>query len=200
MNRCFAAEIEGWVLHCLGVPIACAQATAPLPVACLSAAESAELAALPAPRRGTWRLGRAAVKSLFGALGWKDEAAGLIFPHPLLSLTHAGGVAVAVHRLDNIAGGIGVDLEPGRDIVDGAARLFLSTRERSCLDAKGALRLWTVKEAVYKADLGQRGWLGSYRVIDPGGYRGRALHQRGTGFRYCSRPLGDGFVSVAVPG
>ena len=65
-----------------------------------------------------------------------------------------GGMAVAVQRLDSCSAtpaGIGVDVEPARQVAPAAARLFLSMREHARATPRDWLRLWTIKEAAFKA-------------------------------------------------
>lgn len=82
------------------------------------------------------------------------------WPCPFASLTHSGEVAVAVALPPEVrAIGIGVDLEHDRPVKPGMARLICDEHERAWLASVPAdcyahelLRLWTAKEALYKAD------------------------------------------------
>jgi phosphopantetheinyl transferase/acyl carrier protein len=79
-------------------------------------------------------------------------------PVPVLSLSHAGGVAVAVVGDGGSAAGVGVDLEHAGGLKDGAADLAFTSAEQALLSAVAngtqeswPLRLWCAKEAVAKA-------------------------------------------------
>lgn len=155
-------------------------------------------------------MGRAALKSLLGRRGEGADTAGLVFPHPSISLTHAAGHAVAV-GLKTGAGrvsGIGVDLELGLPPRPGSERFFLCGEEqlwaRSLAPARrpaALLRLWTVKEALFKSNPENASTLlGEYRTADP---RARAGAARFTGephplYRYATIALARGFLTVAL--
>jgi phosphopantetheinyl transferase len=77
---------------------------------------------------------------------------------PILSLSHAGGVAVALVGDADAAAGVGVDVERAGRMADDAERLAFTTGEQALLTSLGAggedvwpLRLWCAKEAVAKA-------------------------------------------------
>jgi len=148
-----------------------------------------ELAALPdGPRRHDWLLGRAALK----AHGIGDTAT-VTFPHRCLSLTHSAGVAVAA-RCDGDQAGVGVDLEGWRAIDPRAARFFLAPDEHGDL-----LRLWTVKEALFKATPANAGaLLVDYEVDDPLRMEGTAQDRHGRAFEYLSRRRPEGWLTIAV--
>jgi hypothetical protein len=207
------AAIEAALGDQLGVRLHVAGATRPVRPAALSVHEWRQLDALAGtPRALAWRRGRAALKRLLGRLGADGETSALHFPHPGLSLTHSGGVALAVHVAG--VGGTGVDLERCRLGIRraarwlGAAALFAAPVEQAWLaglrrDLLGSelVRLWTVKEALYKADLDNAGeGLADYALVDPSRRAGPAAHTtdpRRT-FRYGTL-AGDGAVlSVAV--
>lgn len=148
----------------------------------LTAGEASVLATLKAAsRREGWLRGRAALKKLLG----KDlDSSALRFPHPEVSLTHAGEVAVAVHCKG--ARGTGVDLEL-RPPSERAARRFLSPAEFAAAQGPDDwLLFWTVKEACFKADLRNRGrTVLDYAVRDPR-------------FRHASVRAFGGWLTVAV--
>jgi phosphopantetheinyl transferase len=77
---------------------------------------------------------------------------------PMLSLSHAGGVAVALVGDADAATGVGVDVERAGRMAEDAERLAFTTGEQALLTSMGAggedvwpLRLWCAKEAVAKA-------------------------------------------------
>jgi 4'-phosphopantetheinyl transferase EntD len=158
-------------------------------------------------RQDSWLRGRAALKQLLEALGEPAETAALAFPHPRVSLTHSGGYAVAVGSHDPALRGVGVDLELRPALRRETARWFLGPHERRwlarCRAAEAPselLRLWTVKEAVFKADPRNQGRvLASYRLPAPAGPSGMAAVAGAPGsFEYVSVAFGDGALSAAV--
>lgn len=172
----------------------------------LTPGERALLAGLNAPtRRDSWLRGRAALKRLQERIGGSDDTSTLKFPHPRLSLTHSDVWAVAVGSDSPKLLGIGVDLEVKGAPKPETARRFLNPAELVWLrrmdeaDRPGMLhRLWTVKEATFKADPENAGkTLRDYGLADPGYVAGRA--RRGERiFYYASFPVPEGFLSVAV--
>ena len=104
--------------------------------------------------------------------------------------------------------GIGIDIETTRAIQPEAARFFLNDRERDWLakeqkhsSQETLLRLWTVKEAIFKADpAASERLLGDYTLENPSQWRGNAYRRDSTSlrFQYSSVRFDEGFVSVAV--
>jgi hypothetical protein len=164
--------------------VSLAVATAPATVL-----TAGELAAAPdGPRRHDWLLGRAALK----AHGIGDTST-VAFPNRCLSLTHSAGVAVAA-RCDGDQAGVGVDLEGWRTIDPRTARFFLKPNEQGDL-----LRLWTVKEALFKATPANAGAvLVDYEVDDPLAMEGTARDRHGRAFEYLSRRRPEGWLTIAV--
>lgn len=172
-----------------------------MPEHALTAGERRQWHALPTgPRRCDWLLGRAALKAVMPA---GLDTSTLSFPHPSLSLTHAGGVAFAVATGsaigDALAGvaGTGVDHEPWR-VVDGrVGRYFLHPREQAT--SLGLLRAWTVKEALYKAVPANHGHtLLDIHLHDPDAPSGGASGPRGERLRYSVVDTAAGPLAVAV--
>jgi hypothetical protein len=98
--------------------------------------------------------------------------------------------------------GIGLDIETGRSIRPEAAKFFLDeTEQASIQDPKALLRLWTVKEAIFKADPdNNEKILGDYILENPSEWSGSA-YPRGrefVRFRYSSVQIDDGFLSIAI--
>lgn len=111
------------------------------------------------PRARSWLLGRTALAGLRSELEESADAGALTFPNRRFSLTHSRGVALAVAEPTGCLAGIGVDLEMSRRIRPGAARFFLTEAEQQWLrgerlehQERHLLRLWCVKEAVFKAN------------------------------------------------
>jgi hypothetical protein len=149
-----------------------------------------------AAARQDWLLGRAALK----ALAPGQDTSRLSFPHPALSLTHAGGLAVAV-RADHPQDGLGIDFEPWCNQPDPRiARFFLRPPERSvAMGPHALLRLWTIKEALHKAVPHNVGSvLLDIELADPAAPVGRAFGPHGERLRYAGLDLGPGPLAVAV--
>ncbi|MEU1627597.1 4'-phosphopantetheinyl transferase superfamily protein [Streptomyces sp. NPDC020096] len=182
----------------------------PLAVDTLTSRERDRLAALPQRVRRQWLISRHALRLLLGVLGLPRDTTGYAFPHRRLSLTHIEGAAVAagaVHTARELAG-VGVDLETDREARVDTTRFFLDERERSWLAslpetarATEQLRLWTVKEALFKADPDNRHTvLRDYTTLDAAAQRGRAQARRSRDavFAYASTRLCDAHLSVAA--
>jgi 4'-phosphopantetheinyl transferase EntD len=191
----------------LGCELRLAFATRPLTVEQLSEGERSHFARLAVPaRKAEWLAGRAALKRLLARLGAGTDTAGIDFPNARVSLSHSGGIAVAAGVDGGAPRGVGVDLELRQSMDWRAARFFLSAKECSCVERPGIrqvaelLRLWTVKEALYKADPENRGRvLKDYRLPEPARKSGHAVLSAGNGqFRYASFPVLGGFLSVTV--
>ena len=164
-----------------------AVATAPVAVEDLA---PGELARLPdGLRRHDWLLGRAALKAV---LGFTDTSV-VSFPNRSVSLTHSAGVAVAA-RCDGPQAGLGVDLEGWQQIDPRTARLYLHAHERGDL-----LRLWTVKEALFKATPGNdTAVFLDYEVDDPHALKGTARDRHGRTFEYLSTSRSEGWLTLAA--
>jgi 4'-phosphopantetheinyl transferase EntD len=134
----------------------------------------------------------------------RDQDASLVrFPSPGLSLSHCETRVVAAGIDSSV--GLGIDYERHRAIDPRCARFFLDASEMQQLatDARCErvlLRLWTIKEAVFKACLANRGsLLADYVLDDPARTAGTARSRRdGSTFSYCSIEDSAGFLSLAV--
>lgn len=182
----------------LGVVVRVSSATRPLPLAALIGGEGALWRGLSSEQRQRdWLLGRAALKALTAE---GADTSQLAFPHPRLSLTHADGLAFAV-RTDSDVAGTGIDFEPlGKAVDPRVARFFL--RPVEVAEAGGAdclVRLWTVKEALYKATPDNADVvLVDYRLADAKAALGTALGPGDEEMRYASVMVEAGVVTVAV--
>ena len=186
-----AATIR-WRDDALGIPVELAATESPVAVGELWPGERARLPAANSLRRGDWLRGRAALKLL---LGPGTDTSTVAFPHRCLSLTHAAGLAVAA-RCDEEAGqvGLGVDFEDRRQIDPRAARFYLRDHEKG-----DPLRLWTVKEALFKATPDNAdATLLDYEVADPDALAGTATDRAGRRFRYASASFRQGWLTIAV--
>jgi acyl transferase domain-containing protein/phosphopantetheinyl transferase len=182
----------------------------------------------PEPRRLEWLLGRVAAKDAIRAFlaerhGVRVAPADVeILPDengrpvpsgtwtkdvgrvPILSLSHAGGVAVAVVGDGDSAAGVGVDLEHAGRLTEGAQDLAFTSAEQALLAAMAdgrqeswPLRLWCAKEAAAKA-LGV-GLVGGPRalVADRLDAASGAVHLRLSGEMAERFPSVDGRVLLA---
>jgi 4'-phosphopantetheinyl transferase EntD len=194
----------------LGVPLMVLSAHTPASFDRLSPGEAATLASLTsAARREEWRLGRAALKAALAAIGEGDDTSCLALPHPRLSLTHSGSVALAVASTDACLGGLGVDLEIERTPKPAMARFFLDEAELGWLAAQPdteraahLARLWSIKEAVFKADLANASaTLRDYHLTDPAAASGlatRHIDSTLTQFAYVTADFPAASLAVAV--
>lgn len=194
------------LLETFSVPIVVCIESRPVEESRLTPGEAADLAKLTAPaRRESWLRGRSALKRLGAAIGEGEDTSLFRFPHPKMSLTHSETWAVAIGSNSPKLRGIGVDLELKSVPKPETARRFLNPSEVVWLrrmdeqDHPRLLhRLWTVKEAIFKADVENKGrLLKDYALADPGFVAGRA--RRGSLlFNYASFEVPQGFLSVAV--
>lgn len=157
--------------------------------------------------RQCWLRGRAAWKRLLRELGEDPDTARFSLPSPRFSLTHAAGLSLVAGVPPGSALGVGIDLELDRAPSAAAARFFLTEVERRAVSALGSrelgstlLRLWTIKEAVFKADPSNRGRiLSDYRLAAPLAAAGVARSvDHGVAIRYSSHAVPGGFLTVAV--
>lgn len=169
----------------------------------LDCADVAAWRVLPeGPRRDDWLGGRVALSR--ARLQWLGERAQAA-PGLATSLTHAGGLAVAVACIGAVA--VGVDFEPWRASVDPrAARFFLTAVERRwaaqlapAAQSRALLRLWTVKEALFKATPDNTDVLvGDFALDDPAAGGGAVIGPHGEDIRYVSFELAAGPLAVAA--
>lgn len=193
----------------LGISLRAAVTMKPIDVNRLSSKERSHLETLGNDRRlVSWLTGRAALKTLLTRLGEPDETMELEFPHRRYSLTHSGSYAVAVGTSSDELVGIGVDLEIHRPVRRETSRVFLDDREQAWLESchetsitKELLRLWTVKESLFKSDPenGKR-WFSDYRIETPSAQSGRAFLKDASDaeLRYTTVEFYEGFLSAAV--
>lgn len=110
-------------------------------------------------------------------------------------------VAAELGRTDAHLAGIGIDYEPWRETADlRTSRFFLRPSEQAYVtDSRCLLRLWTVKEALFKAtpDNGDATLL-EYEIADPGTSSGWARGPRAEQIRYVCLDLDSGPLVVAV--
>jgi hypothetical protein len=191
--------LEARVAEVLGAPVRLAAV----------GAEGDALAEAPhaMPRARDRRRGRVALGELLARLGRSDGVESLRFPHPELSLSHSGDWAIAA-GCEAGGAGIGIDLEFSRPMDVRAARFYLLPHEIAHVQALPSrrrnderLRLWTIKEAVFKACAGNAGRLLLDFGLDvPAALAGTARRVDGVAFsaRYGSIDIGDGWLAIAL--
>ncbi len=182
------AEPLGLELH---MTVACGTASE----GALSNAERERYRSLAMTARArSWLLGRAALKQLRARVDARADVDDLDFPNSRFSLTHSSDVALAVADTSGQLAGIGVDLEVDTTIRPEAARFFLTVREQNWLRGQprerwshDLLRLWCVKEALYKSNPANAGTvLGDYELLEPANACGKAFTRAGRPMEYSS--------------
>lgn len=163
---------------------------------------------LDSGRRLSWLKGRSALKRLLNDLGEEEETAQIGFPNSRFSLAHSGDFAIAIGTHSAKLLGIGVDLEVRRTLRPETARFFLTEAELGWLmsfehsqDTNCLLRLWTIKEALFKSDpRNSERWLSDYALQEPAEPTGLAVvrGEEELELRYSTFELEEGFLSVAV--
>ncbi len=149
---------------------------------------------------------RLALQEVLAELGeGPKDVDNLKFPQRCLSISHSTGVAVACGVAERSpVRGMGVDVERARTVSSRLGRFFLRDEEADILGPvpnEEVLRLWTVKEAIFKADPQNKDRvLRHYRVKDLRQPSGLATHvDSGAGFYFASVPLmNGGWLTVAV--
>lgn len=158
-------------------------ASAPATAIALSLTEKKRFEALQnTPRATPWLLGRAALKALRDEVDGCTDIDELIFPNPRFSLAHSADVALAVAEPSGCLRGVGIDLEVNTRIQAAAGRLFLTDREQRWLHSQASahwphhlLRLWCIKEAVFKANPDNAGkMLADHEIEEPACAMGEA--------------------------
>ena len=196
----------------LGLEVRLAIACEPLAPPALSAGEAAAFRDVAGtPRSQSWLRGRAALRRLRSALREDPDTAALRLPHRTQSLTHGGGLSVAFGVGGDGAAsvaGTGVDMELAAGPSSETARLFLTASERRWLSAlpeaarpAQLLRLWTEKEALYKANPANRHTaLVDYLLAHPERPAGTASVRGAPGapLRYATVPFLGGCLTAAV--
>src|SRR5262249_595890 len=160
-------------------------------------------------------LGRAALRQLLTRLHHPADTSQLTFPNRHVSLTHSGRTAVAAwaggsRKSDRrVVLGVGVDVETDRSgLNQRAGRMFLSARELAwvaslaeAVQADARLRLWVVKEALFKANPANHDTvLAHYSIAEPGAPYGNGSGPcpPKTSLRYASLPVVFGHLAVAI--
>lgn len=152
-------------------------------------------------RRQQWLRGRRALLELARKLGKFRPSSAMGPPWTGISLTHDDPLSIAA-GVESDAG-IGVDLESWRRIDTAMLRWYLTEQERrqpGVASPFTRLRLWTVKEALYKANQSDQGFtLVDFELDDAMALNGNARCRRKR-FRYTSLVLRHGILSLAIDG
>ena len=163
------------------------------------------------PRYRNWMVGRSALKNLLSALDLDSDTSKLKFPNNKFSLSHCSNLAVAAGLTSEQQSirGLGIDIEFNRSVSDNHAKFFLSLEERKMIQSDSdRLRLWTIKEALFKSDPNNNDTvLRDYKIENPIRLRGKARNNMGRLFYYFCEKLSnnkkvkiksDGWMSCAV--
>ena len=180
----------------------------------LTGGEATVFAGLPGgPRRRMWLTARRALRQALSACGLPTDTSGCGLANPVASISHCADLAVAAVAVPRPVAvvGVGVDIEIDRTLQPRTAPFFLTETERFWLAtapetdrSQELLRLWTVKEALFKADPSNNETvLREYCVASPPDYRGCAARicsarSESPEFWYVSFALPRGFLSVAM--
>jgi len=205
IEQILAAQIE----QELGMRLQITIADRAIESTCLTPGEQAQFARFHTEaRRAAWKTGRAALKRLRIRCGEDGDTSGLVFPNPRYSLTHSGGYAIAAGAVAAELAGVGIDFEVLRQVDLRVGRFFLTAHECAWLQglpdrhhAAALLRLWTIKEALFKSDAENHcTGLADYGLAEPGERRGQVVMRRGKGvaMQYVCYAFGPGILSVAV--
>ena len=137
-----------------------------------------------------WISGRSALKTILSTLNKDLDVTKISFPHPFLSLSHTKDCAVAIGILNsgNAVKGIGIDLELDRKVSTKHMKFYLNDFESDLkINNDHMLRLWTVKEALFKADPNNdSNVLKDYIVKNSKTLSGKATNKKGHTFYYKS--------------
>lgn len=199
--------METSMADCLSAPLVIVRSDTTIAATELNRAESRHFAEFRhEQRRLDWLRGRNALKQLLVTLDCDDDTTALCFPNRRISLTHAGGSAYAVGTKESYVG-IGIDYEPLRDINTRIARWFLNEDELAWLKdeprqshREELIRLWTVKEAAFKAHPDNNGLvLAKLAIADPAAARIEVnVAGTATPIRVTCRRFDAGYLSVAT--
>ncbi len=202
-NLCsWESELEQQWQAWLGIPLLVSIANQAFPVESLTSGEFAFYQSLPASRQDSWLRGRGAAKAVMGRLGVSTDTSRISWPNSFLSLSHSGCLAIAVGSLSKVRG-IGVDLEMNRPIPSRAFKYYLQPKETLAVySERDSLRLWTVKEALFKSDPENLDrLLFHYETRDATQSRGQAqslLARESCLWQYASTDLDFGYITLAL--
>lgn len=209
-----AGEISAWFSQQLGGELIVAIATEACELNTFSTAEQEQFATSRHPKhQAASLLGRTALKQLLIQLNLPTDTSAIHFPHPQLSLSHCGNLAIAVGSVQKPnepkVHGLGVDVLHNRVPNPGSERFYLTAGEQAWLQQQPEVdinqhrqRLWTVKEAVFKANLDNANHrlYTTYSLTSLETPTGNATDGAGKSYRYASRYFSshNTWVTVAL--
>jgi 4'-phosphopantetheinyl transferase EntD len=180
-----------------------ASARAPLAEHLLDSADRQRLASFTTTdRKNQWLRGRRALSAVAAKLDIETRLSALNPPCPGISLTHNGRISIAAGI--STAQGIGIDFESWRQIEPAMMRWFLTETEQNQLLVPSnftRLRLWSVKQALFKASSANQGLLlTDFKIDEVAVMTGHARNcSRGNSeLRYTSFMLRQGLLSIAI--
>jgi len=201
--------LENWLSQSIGLPMLVSVCSSPAELGDLTMSELGQFGQIRSTARAdSWLIGRAALKKICLRSGLSPETSAIGFPNKQISLSHSGGTAVAIFCRSEKTSGIGIDFEIARPVRRESARFFLIDCEREYIEQLGdesiceeLIRLWTVKEAIFKADPDNSSTgLREYCIAQPNAFSGIASIGGGRSktFQYASVVLDSVVVSGAV--
>jgi hypothetical protein len=143
--------------------------------------------------------GRRALAMLLKRMGEDSDTSFFHAPHPRFSISHTPEGSYALGLADSSAEAPGLDVQSGH-LSEGAARFFLQPHEVQAASHEDLVRLWTVKEAVFKSNPNNAGsGIRDYQLRDASALTGEAqLPNAERSFRYfCHRHAG-GWLTMAL--
>lgn len=201
-----AAALKQYFSHALGLPLVLSVAEDPLPIHELSDGEQQVFSTSRHPKwQASTLLGRNALKQTLRKLRFPSDTSKLTFPHKQLSLSHCGDVAIAVGSKSTH--GLGIDILNNRIPRAGSERFYLTEDEKQWLvqqpeadNATHRQRLWTMKEALFKANLNNANHrlYTSYHINTPLENTGTATDAANQSYRYTTWQDGSLVITVAV--
>jgi phosphopantetheinyl transferase len=187
----------------LKAPVSLASARAPLAEDQLDFTTRQRLTGFTtAERRNQWLRGRSALMAIAAKLDIEPRLAALNPPCPGISLTHGERISIAAGI--SPAQGIGIYFGSWRQIEASLLRCFLTEAEQEQLTVQSnftRLRLWTVKQALFKASAVNRGLrLTDFEIDEVAEITGRARNcsRANSQLRCTSFMLRQGLLSIAI--
>jgi phosphopantetheinyl transferase len=187
----------------LKAPVSLASARAPLAEDQLDFTTRQRLTGFTtAERRNQWLRGRSALMTIAAKLDIEPRLAALNPPCPGISLTHGERISIAAGI--SPAQGIGIYFGSWRQIEASLLRCFLTEAEQEQLTVQSnftRLRLWTVKQALFKASAVNRGLrLTDFEIDEVAEITGRARNcsRANSQLRCTSFMLRQGLLSIAI--
>ncbi len=171
---------------------------------CLSAPELALLTGFKhEKKRSSWLRGRAALKEILNDVSSSRDTAAFPVPNPKCSLSHTDSVAVCVARVKG--SGVGIDIEGAREVRPPTKKFYLTEIEQEQMDCSSQddlLRMWTVKESLFKADMQNANkTVLKYVTENASLFTGVATNDGVSGklyFKYASKKFGQHWLSVSI--